>query len=333
MNEMSPVLKTDFREFCSNNLVLRQIDDLFELAGIKQGELDSNRNISGQRRQRVEEFYSNLDFSKESDIAKFLQVIEFVLLQTYISEDNKIELRNICTNHGLEVVGNKIIKISNVQESKEDLFKMQFPVGLPFGLSKPNFSIKAEKGGQSVKFELNSGNGIIWDNVYPDFSFNSFQVACGIQPSTNLALKKSLLSMNQTDNEKVFFQTYAKHFNMADSHVPMLVPQAWIQWHSKVKRNLRSFDSSHADELYRVDFVAFWNNQRYAILIDDISHYAKKEDKYWLANEEAYSKRLKEDRKLQTENWRVFRVSNWELRDPNKHKEILLDLQIFIGFD
>lgn len=79
--------------------------------------------------------------------------------------------------------------------------------------------------------------------------------------------------------------------------------------------------------------MAFWNNKRYVILVDDISHYAVKNDESsWDASEENYSKRLKEDRKLRKEGWQVFRVSNWELRDDSRVEEILQDLREFIGF-
>ena len=223
------------------------------------------------------------------------------------------------------------VVINTSTEATDDLFEKQFPVGLPFGVIKPDFAITAEKGGQSLRFELKSGIGIIWRDVYPDFDFQLFQAASGITPSTNLALKNALLTMNQTNSEKTFFQTYARHFGMADKHVPMLIPQAWIQWHSLPKKILKASKKSLADELYRVDFVAFWANQRFAILIDDIGHYAVKDGQQWIADEKTYSKRLDEDRKLQSEGWKIFRVSNWEIRQ-NKVEEILVDLQKFIGF-
>jgi hypothetical protein len=81
-----------------------------------------------------------------------------------------------------------------------------------------------------------------------------------------------------------------------------------------------------------LDFVAFWKNQRYAFLVDDIGHYAVKRDGLWIADEVSYSKRLDEDRKLRTEGWYVYRISNWEIKDPQKVAEILLDLQKVIGF-
>ncbi len=119
-----------------------------------------------------------------------------------------------------------------------------------------------------------------------------------------------------------------------NKNIPTLIPQAWIQWHSQTKKDLRQIDSKHSDDLYRVDFVAFWDNKRYAILIDDISHYGKKRnlDNNWLADEENYSKRLKEDRKLRKEGWEVFRISNWEMRRQELIPDILEDLKNFIGF-
>lgn len=44
---------------------------------------------------------------------------------------------------------------------------------------------------------------------------------------------------------------------MADKHVPLLIPQAWIQWHSLLKKDLVTQKSPMAGEFYRVDFVAF----------------------------------------------------------------------------
>ncbi len=331
MELISPALRLDFREFCVG-LVLRQIDDIFQMANIQPSTAPLNRNLSGARRTRVEEYYASIDWTNSEDVQKFLMVLGLVLSQSYISEDQKSLIREICSREGLIVEGNQVLLSSKDTHVDYDLFKKQFPVGLPFGKAKPDFAVMAEEGSQSLKFELKSGMGIIWRNVYPNYNFQSFQAASGIDQATNLALKQALVAMNQTDYEKEFFKAYARYHDMANKNVPMLVPQAWIQWHSLPKHNLRVFKSSHADELYRVDFVAFWANQRYAILIDDISHYAMKRANQWLADEEVYSKRLKEDRRLQAEGWRVFRVSNWEMREHDKVKEILADLQKFIGF-
>jgi hypothetical protein len=331
MEFVSLSFRLEFREFCVG-LVIRQIVDIFEMAGIKPGVIPSDRNISGERRKTVEEYYASIDWENENDTKKFLTAIGLVLSQSYIPQESKDFLVNLCKKEGWVVIGYQIQFPNSETQKNDDLFKLQFPAGLPFGIPKPDFAIKSDGGGQSLKFELKSGIGIIWKDVYPDYDFEAFQTACGISPETNLALKKALLAMNQTESEKVFFQTYAKHFRMADNKVPILIPQAWIRWHSLSKRYLTAKNSLQADEVYRLDFVVFWRNQRFAILIDDIGHYAVKRDNLWFADEASYSSRLDEDRKLQVEGWHVYRVSNWETRDQQKIVEILLNLQKVVGY-
>ena len=121
--------------------------------------------------------------------------------------------------------------------------------------------------------------------------------------------------MNQTPCEDKLFIAYAKKFDMANANIPVLIPQAWIQWHSILKRYLNSSNALEAKDIYRVDFVAFWNNQRFAIQVDDISHYASKKNDVWLADEASYLKTLRDERDLRHERWQVFRVSNYEIKD------------------
>lgn len=330
MEYIPPSLRLDFREFCTD-IIIREIDDIFQMAGIKLGK--SERDFPGARRSRVEDYYASIDWESLEDAQKFLNVIGLVLSQSHISDSRKTLIQEMCAAAGLTVNGRKVILPETaLHDGPIDLFVQQFPGGLPFGLEKPDFAVTAKKGSQSLRFELKSGLGVLWQDVYPDFDFQTFQAACGIDATTNKALKVAIFNMNQTPCEKTFFQAYAKHFGMANNHVPMLVPQAWVQWHSLPKKALRAAKRPLADEIYRIDFVAFWENQRYAILIDDISHYAIKHNGQWIADEETYAKRLEEDRKLQAEGWNIFRVSNWEVRN-GKASEIIIDLQNFIEFE
>ncbi|WP_202806334.1 DUF559 domain-containing protein [Planktothrix agardhii] len=107
---------------------------------------------------------------------------------------------------------------------------------------------------------------------------------------------------------------------MRKNDAPILIPQAWIQWHSSSKDKLKPTHSLK-DDIYRIDFVAFWNNKRFAILIDGESHYS---------NQESYSKTLKEDRDLRQKGWEIFRISNWDV--DNRVNDILEELKEFIGF-
>lgn len=331
MEFISLSFRLEFREFCVG-LVLREIDDIFQMAGLKPGIIPPERNINGERRRRVEEYYASIDWTSRQDAKRFLTTIGLVLSQSYISQEGKDFLSELCRKEGWVINGYQVQFPDEASQSVGDLFSLQFPAGLPFGIPKPDFAVTSNSGGQSLKFELKSGIGIIWKDVYPDYDFQKFQTACGITPETNLALKKALLAMNQTESEKAFFQMYAKTFGMAENKIPVLIPQAWIQWHSLPKQALAAKKSHQADEVYRLDFVAFWQNQRFAILIDDIGHFAIKRNGLWMADESSYSSRLDEDRKLRVEGWHVYRVSNWEMRDPQKINEILLNLQKVICF-
>ncbi len=212
-----------------------------------------------------------------------------------------------------------------------DLFRHQFPAGLPFGLTKPHVVLKPQSGTQVFQFEDAADVGVIRNGAYPGLTFAGLQAAVSGTPVARTKLDEKLVALIQTDYEKTFFRQYATTYAMITTDVPVLVPQAWIQWHSLKKDDLRAAGSSYAADLYRVDFVAFWKNRRFAILIDDISHYAVKGSGRWDANETQYSNRLKEDRKLRKEGWDVFRVSNWEIRSGGL-PEILADLREFLGF-
>ncbi len=213
-----------------------------------------------------------------------------------------------------------------------DLFRHQFPAGLPFGLTKPNVVVKPQGGTQVLMFEAAADVGVIRAGAYPCLTFADLQAMASGTPVTSARFDEKLLALSQTDYEKTFFRQYATKYAMFTADVPVLVPQAWIQWHSLKKDDLRSAGSPYYADLYRVDFVAFWKNRRFALLIDDISHYGKKGPARWDADEEAYSKRLKEDRKLRKERWDVFRVSNWEIKNGTMLPEILTDLREFMDF-
>ena len=219
----------------------------------------------------------------------------------------------------------------SVASTAHDLFCHQFPAGLPFGLTKPHVQLRPEGGTQVIQFEDASDVGVIRSGVYPRLTFDGLQAAVSGTPIAATKLQQKLVALIQTESETKFFKQYDITYSMFTAEVPVLIPQAWIQWHSLKKDDLRAAGSSYAADLYRVDFVAFWNDRRFAILIDDISHYANKAGNRWDANETQYANRLKEDRKLRKEGWDVFRVSNWEIRNDGI-PEILVDLRSFLGF-
>jgi very-short-patch-repair endonuclease len=68
-------------------------------------------------------------------------------------------------------------------------------------------------------------------------------------------------------------------------------------------------------------------------MIDGIEHYAEKIGNRWDAKEEKYAARLKEDRLLRLQGWNVFRVGNWEVKEPTRLELVLDELRRFIGFE
>lgn len=315
-------LKIEVKEFCSNNLNYEYINKCFSEAGFKR--ISDSEPYS--RRNLVEEYYSSVNWEENNNIQKFYQAIRNILLKTpWLSEESRKNLINTC--HELD------FNIDSYEEFylNSNLFNHQFPAGLPFGTIKPNFYVKAQKGSQTLKFEWQNGLGIITNNVYPSLNFQNLAKNFNCTPETDIALRKALRDMNQTECEKKFFLQYARTFKMAIDNIPVLIPQAWIQWHSLVKKELTLCYNLHADDIYRVDFVAFWNNRRFAIEIDDISHYAEKKGN-WIADERKYSKSLKNQRSLIKEGWDVFRFSNWEIKNDELLTEALHDLKNFLKF-
>ncbi len=326
---MTPILKALMifikYEVCST-IRLKEIDNIFSEAGFQR--IDDSDSKPTTRSGLVSEYYGQMNWEERATIDKFYQVIRNILkLPSWqLKEEYKKYIATNCQELGIEINDREDFYLST------DPFVRQFPVGLPFGKIKPNFSIKAEKSSQNLQFEWQDGLGILKCNIYPNFSFQKLSNMLGCTPETDGALRSALLKMNQTECERKFFLKYAKDFEMANKDIPVLIPQAWIQWHSIAKKSLNSGNILNADDINRIDFVAFWNNKRFAIQIDDISHYGVQKGSNWLASEESYLKTLKEERNLTKEDWNVFRLSNFEIKNDELLVEALNDVKLFLNF-
>jgi hypothetical protein len=96
------LLKTEFREFCVSNLILRWIDDVFQTAGFQKAEC--RPGITGERRTLVEAYYASLSSWDSSEaIRKLLKVIEAVLRRSDLGADQGEHLRSLCTQAGFEL--------------------------------------------------------------------------------------------------------------------------------------------------------------------------------------------------------------------------------------
>lgn len=110
MDIISPLLRVDYREFCVNRLVLRQIRDIFGMANIKQGQISSSTIMSGERRILIEQYYTTLNWNNEQDVDKFLKAIGYTIAQSYLSVSDKEYLKEICEREGFIVDGINIYR-------------------------------------------------------------------------------------------------------------------------------------------------------------------------------------------------------------------------------
>ncbi|HEX5081969.1 MAG TPA: restriction endonuclease [Blastocatellia bacterium] len=105
MELVSPLLRTDFREFCVNYFVIRQINDIFTMAGVKRGKMPSDCMTSGQRRTLVEEYYASLNWRRQDDADRFLKILGYAIAQQYASDEPRQKLRALCEREGLIIDG------------------------------------------------------------------------------------------------------------------------------------------------------------------------------------------------------------------------------------
>jgi hypothetical protein len=118
MELLSPLLRNDFREFCVTYFVLRQIHDIFDMAGLKPGKLSSNQVISGQRRTLVEEYYAAINWNSEQDTNKFLKVLEYAFAQSYLTDEARKALRESFQREDLIIDGVHLYRKTETQTRK-----------------------------------------------------------------------------------------------------------------------------------------------------------------------------------------------------------------------
>lgn len=322
-------LKIEIREFLVG-LYAREIKQIFEHSGYLKTPYDGDHS---SKRDLVDSLYLANNWEEESTILEFFKIIQ-TILQTYtVPAESKEYVTSTCKKLGFSVSENDFCISHPILSQNSRFFNLEFPAGLPFGKFKPELAIKASEDRQQISFEWKEGLAILENDVYPNLSYRLLAEKFGCDEE-NSVFANALINMNQTSLEKDFFIRFGKNFKIRHSNVPVLIPQAWIQWHSLSKRRLGNFSTLKSNDIYRVDFVAFWNNKKTAIFIDDISHYAEREEDSdkWLASQKRYSETLCENRWLLRNGWKVFRASNLEVKDSNKLDSILEDLRFLMEF-
>jgi hypothetical protein len=109
---------------------------------------------------------------------------------------------------------------------------------------------------------------------------------------------------------------------------PALIPQVWLNWlHSASDEDLKILEEYPS----RVDFVAFWNNERHLIEIDGPSHYAAYDESThtYAVDEHAYARNLKIARSLQRDQWELTRIARIEIRDVMESDSAWVELEAY----
>ena len=90
---VSKSLRYDFREYLSDRSTLRGIKNLFENHHIKRIESPVEREIGGQRRNLVEDYYASIDWTSRDDCQKILMVFEDILFDANKEETAELSRR------------------------------------------------------------------------------------------------------------------------------------------------------------------------------------------------------------------------------------------------
>ena len=77
MELISAAFLIAFRDYCSDELTLSTINNIFSGTGIQRGEISPEKLVmfSGMRRTLIEEYYASLDWTSRRDVEKFLKAL------------------------------------------------------------------------------------------------------------------------------------------------------------------------------------------------------------------------------------------------------------------
>ena len=290
------ILKTEFREFCVDYLVIRSINDIFTSAGIEQGK--SEKNLSGERRSLVEDYYASLNWESMESIRKFVKALEKTLLISWIGNEGKQILRSLCEKYGFAVDkdGYRIyLTTLGVGNSVKNL------IFAATGL-KPEI-IFSDSVSNDIKIVKNADHCLIYDRPIKSHGLlwkellDWWREREQLNNALDIKVHRTLYSrLNQSLNsppEKLFWKIYFKKFYESfNEKLPALVPQVYLHYDPYTLKHL---EGQRRLVRQRMDFLLLLSDRiRIVIEIDGKQHYAE-EDK---ASPRLYSEMVAEDRRL-----------------------------------
>lgn len=305
---ISPTFRIEFREFCVVNLVLRTIHDFFRAAGIPEGE-STDTYLSGERRNLVAAYYASIDWTNIEAVRKFLQVVTIVLSQSYISEEEKADLRSICEKEGLVIDGFtlRLGRKGGHGRIKNLIFAADGP--------KPEIVI-TDSTTNDIQIVRNEEyclvydkpileHGLLWREL---IDWWKEQKSTPSISRAEIDLHTRLCKSLANGPEKLLFNTYFTSFRhvLADD-LPALIPQVYLHYDPYT---LRQRGGIRQLLRQRMDFLMLLpDDNRIVIEIDGKQHYAQQDGR---ASPSLYAEMVAEDRRLKIAGYDVYRFGGYE---------------------
>lgn len=317
------VLALEFREFCVSNLVVRLIEDIFLKAGFDRGDISQDRQVSGTRRTLVEEFYGSIDWGNGGDIRKLLKAIENSLLLSFIDENQKEELRQLCIRCGFEVDQNGYTVYYTSRGVGKPVKNLIFAsIGL-----KPEI-VLSDSVSNDIEIVKNAEfclvydrpiklHGLLWGELV-----DWWRELTGNVSSTNRTIERQLYSRLReslaTPEENLLFRRYFEIFHdRLGKELPAIIPQVYLHYDPYT---IKQLSGQKRLTHQRMDFLFLLSDRsRIVIELDGKQHYSVD----GIAEPKVYAKTVAEDRLLKLTGYEVYRFGNYELQ--GKAGETLID--------
>jgi very-short-patch-repair endonuclease len=315
------ILKTEFREFCVDNLVIRSINDIFTAAGIAQGK--SEKNSSGTRRSLVEDYYASLNWESMESIRKFVKVLENTLLISWIGHEGKQRLRSLCEKHGFAVDKDGYRIYLTTLGVGNNVKNLIFAASGP----KPEI-IFSDSVSNDIEIVKNAdycliydrpikSHGLLWKELV-DWWREREQLNEESDIEVGRKLYVRLRESLDSNPEKLFWKIYFKKFyELFTEKLPALVPQVYLHYDPYT---LKQLQDQRRLVRQRMDFLFLLSDRiRIVIEIDGKQHYAEEDT----ASPRLYSEMVAEDRRLKLCGYEVYRFGGYELNSESEAEIIV----------
>jgi very-short-patch-repair endonuclease len=319
MELISQSFRLNFREFCVG-LYLRHINDVFQMAGLQPGKVTAE-HISGERRTRAAEYLASIDWTNIQDVQKFLKVLELILSQTFIPDENKATLRQLCTQEGL-VMDGFAVRLGHTGTSgriKNLIFAADGP--------KPEI-VLVDSTTNEIRLVENEQYCLVYDRAILQHGLHWQELVGWWQERQSLPSREAaeialharlLKSLASSEPEARLFNEYLMQFrHVLGEKLPALIPQVYLHYDPYTLRQLGGVKRLPRQ---RMDFLMLLpNDHRIVLEIDGKQHYALDNGQ---ASPQRYAAMVTEDRRLKLTGYEVYHFGGYEFLHAEKVPEII----------